>query len=479
MIPTVSSRAVLCLMMAISLVASSHAFSGGERGVGSRAALIAALEKLMTDGVPRHVDHDEGEWLQSAVNEAIRQGDAEIERLAIRAAAPVVARIVGPVRSINEPPSLEIDASVILKLPQTVRYVARVSASIDGSEYRVLWELRAGQRAGRKVFTGLPPYAMQPGYHHLRLKVHYTFGDPRAEGASSWSEERQLPDLAYALYDLKEVESAHAAVFLTSPTSTSAQRLDPTLPDIPFTTWLDRTFADLTRNPEHEWRVMYCAERTSELGVIPRSGDICSVMHFQNQSTVGQIWVRTGQISFTKAVPEWRQEPPMLEAITLLETGTSLDSLSRLESILQSDASTWPMGDVSIDPADIVVEPSTPQAGDTVHVSVNVKNQGLSDLHGVMLELGVATDFDRPLSRHFVIPIPKQSSKMVTLSVRLPAGYGFVFAHAMQLTEHSPFLSKMADDRDLDDAAYRVVNPKRAPAGYAASLAQACGCRGF
>jgi hypothetical protein len=381
------------------------------------------------------------------------------------------------VRSIDEPPSLEIDASVILKLPRTVRYVARVAASVDGSDYVTLWELRAGQRAGRSVSTGLPTYSMQAGYHHLRLKVHYTFGDPQADWASSWNEERQLPDLAYALYDPKEVKSAHAAAFLTSPIGTSAQQIDPTLPDIPFTAWLDRTFAEIARDPQHDWRVIYCAERTAEPGVLSRAGDICSVMHFQDQNTVGQIWIRTGQVSFSRSGPEWRHETPTLEAVTLLTTGASLNTLSGLEAILESDPTTWPIGDVSIDPAEIVVEPTTPGSEATLNVSVTVRNQGLSDLHGVTIVLAVGADLSQLLSRHYVIDIPKQSSKIVTRTVALPAGYGLVFTHAMQLPAHAPVVTGMGDHHESDDMAFRVVNPERAPAGYAATLGQICRCR--
>ena len=60
---------------------------------GERARLVAALERLITTGEPRHTNHDEGEWLQHAVDEAIGRGDRGIERLAIRAAAPIVARV--------------------------------------------------------------------------------------------------------------------------------------------------------------------------------------------------------------------------------------------------------------------------------------------------------------------------------------------------------------------------------------------------
>jgi len=44
----------------------------------NRAALVAALESLIATGEPRHTTHDQGEWLQLAVDAAIARGDRQI-----------------------------------------------------------------------------------------------------------------------------------------------------------------------------------------------------------------------------------------------------------------------------------------------------------------------------------------------------------------------------------------------------------------
>lgn len=78
-----------------------------------RPALIAALERLMATGEPRHTTHDEGQRLQLAVDEAVARGDHELERLAIRAASPLTASISPPVGSIRELPKISFDASTV------------------------------------------------------------------------------------------------------------------------------------------------------------------------------------------------------------------------------------------------------------------------------------------------------------------------------------------------------------------------------
>ena len=54
----------------------------GKQSESTRGRVIAALNKLMITGEPRHTSHDEGQWLQTEVSAAVARGDAEITRLA-------------------------------------------------------------------------------------------------------------------------------------------------------------------------------------------------------------------------------------------------------------------------------------------------------------------------------------------------------------------------------------------------------------
>src|SRR5215204_4134370 len=95
--------AALCCLAGACVVATSSLFASARLPQASdRGALITALEALIATGEPRHTDHDAGQWLQFAVDEAIARGDREIERLAIRAASPLVAFVTPPVSSTRE-----------------------------------------------------------------------------------------------------------------------------------------------------------------------------------------------------------------------------------------------------------------------------------------------------------------------------------------------------------------------------------------
>jgi hypothetical protein len=113
--------------LAVSLMLLSAAPLGAE-GVGpresTRARVIAALERLMITGEPRHTSHDEGQWLQAEVNAAVARGDAQVTRLAQRAAIPLVAHARTPVSLLGNSPPVTIEMPVVLSLPTPVAYRA-------------------------------------------------------------------------------------------------------------------------------------------------------------------------------------------------------------------------------------------------------------------------------------------------------------------------------------------------------------------
>ena len=96
---------------------------------------VQLLQKLLATGYPLDNEHDDGEWLQAAVNYAIHAGDREIESLAIRAAVPLRARVSRPVSSTEGPAFIEVLSYKVLTLPRPVSYVAWLEGSLDGSDF--------------------------------------------------------------------------------------------------------------------------------------------------------------------------------------------------------------------------------------------------------------------------------------------------------------------------------------------------------
>ncbi len=77
-------RVIACLATACAVTAFDPARAQTPNSEPHRDALIGALEALIATGAPGQTSHDEGEWLQLAVDDAIRRGDTDIERIAIR-----------------------------------------------------------------------------------------------------------------------------------------------------------------------------------------------------------------------------------------------------------------------------------------------------------------------------------------------------------------------------------------------------------
>jgi hypothetical protein len=119
-----------------------------------------------------------------------------------------------------------------------------------------------------------------------------------------------------------------------------------------------------------------------------------------------------------------------------------------------------------------------------IDVIATVRNFGGADLHNAHVSIIAATGGrgQTPTGRRsFVVNVPGGGSAEVTASFPMPAGYGTVLVHAAQLTNHTPFGTWTGDPTPEDSVAFRIVNPRAAPRGYADSLRAQCGfvCRGF
>lgn len=387
--------------------------------------------------------------------------------------------MTAPVSSTDNLPSLELNAHTVLKLARPLAYSARVYASLDGSEFVRVREPVPGKGGAFRIDTRLGAAAAQPGFHHVRVRAHLTFGDP-AEPA--WTEVRDLPQLFYAVYDVHAASPAGARTFVYGPAAVVARELDPVLGDEPFATWLtgvlSRRRASTDTAPE--WTSRYCSERTAEAGSRPDPTAVCSVVYFQSRGHIGQIWFRTGDVHVNDDGVEWVPvAPPRFEGLVIRRSAPESQRLSVLPLLLDTDPALRPTGDVAIAPDDIVITPRTPKPGAPAAVTVTVRNQGQGDLHKVAVSVAFGeSPIARGTSRQFVVDVPAQSSVEITLDAVFPQGFGFLMAHAMQIGEHAPHESWTPDPTPEDACAFRIVNPRAAPPRYVESLGEVSGCRG-
>jgi hypothetical protein len=266
----------------------------------SRAALIAALERLMITGEPHDTSLDDGQLLQLSVDDAIRNGDIEVERAAIRAAAPLFATVDRPLIEVGQPVSVGVSARPILKLPRAVAFKAVIHVSVDGRDY-----VEAGTLTSAK-------------------ESHVT-----------------------------------AAALLDTP----------------------REF--------------------------------------------------------------------------------------------------WPTADLAIAPTDITIETPRP---DWAIITVTVHNNGAVAVYRarVTVSAGIDPESRAIPSRNLTVDVPGNGSSEIRLGTRLPGPYGFVFAHATQISDMSPHDTFTFDPTPEDACAFRLINARLAPAEYLPTIARLSGpCAGW
>ena len=474
------------LILVLALAGGPSAAAASARPAQDRDALIAALEQLIATGEPYQTSHDDGELLQRALDEALKQPDSEIERLAARASAVVDARLYRPIITFddNSLPFL-VRARVVLTLPQPVRYTADIFGSFDGGELVMLGQVESGAEMFAPVNT-VPGTALLPGPHHLRLRVLIRYLD--SEGANVPEPEyRDLRELVYAVFDREAPPAADARVFLYSPMAISARQLDRLLPDVPFDYWMNALLASRGEEPLHEfsWMSAFCDER-ERAHTAPQGGfDLCAVLRFQVGQTIGEIWFRTGRVRLSDEAVQWLATTPRFEAMRLRLPGVAESyQLSDLESLLDSPPGAWPVPDASLAPEDIVITPLSGRPN-AVHVSAIIRNIGRANLTGLFIEIGggdLNTHFD---VRHFVRDIPRHGSIMVEADVTYPKDYGAVIVLVMPgLSDFGTWVTMAPDEPTPENnLTFRIINPKRSPAGYAkwiaSRLCTAVACRGY
>ena len=444
-----------------------------ETPTDSRTGLIAALEKLMMVGEPRLTSLDDGQLLQLDVDDAIRNGDTEIERLAVRASAPLFAAVSKSLIEVGQPASIGIGHRQVLEVPRPVPFEAIIHIAVDGQDYEEAGTLNSSK--GSSVTAELPEQALGVGAHHIRVKARMTFG---GEQSPRWTEERQLPDVTYAVYDPRSPGTGLGPL-LFAPATMSAAVFDETLPDVPIGKWLAGVLERAEARRAVEWTTQFCMERTRNV-VWPgtREGDICAVGWFEAKGDHFRTWFRTGSVRFTETGPVWRVEPPSFEGIDTSGSGTALTTLSALPALLDAPRESWPVADLAIAATDIMVETSQP---DWAIVTVTVRNNGPVAVHRAQVIVSAGNDpASRPIPpRVLTVDVPGNGSADVTMGTRPPGPYFFVVAQAIHISDMSPHDTWTFDPTPLDACAFRLVNARLAPAEYVRSIEGSSGCVGW
>ena len=438
---------------------------GTGRSPFDRAAVVRMLEAMLVTGHPAETEHDEGEWLQAAVADLIARGDGRIERLAVRAAAPLRVTISHPVVSVRDPvspPALVVTAEDVLTLPRPVSYTARIFVSLDGGDLVEVWTQASGKNGGLSLPARLGEAVMRPGGHHLRVRAYLTFG----AGKSAWTEVRDLPELFYAVYDLSQSVMPDGRALLLGPAAFTAADFDPALPPERLDLWVSQMIAPY-RRPKPEapmWMPHYCEHRAADPKRPVDTRAICAVLYFDTRTAAaGQLWFRTAEVQLLEDRVAWVPlQVPRFEGIIYGERNA--DRLSALGELLQSMPGDTAAGDLFIHPSDIVIIPGAVRRGERAEVAVTVRNRGQDWVYKALVTIHYGSD---PLSaagrRRFSVDIPPQGERVVRMEVRWPDNYGFAMAEAHQLSEHSPHEGVRFDPTPTDACAIRLLNANAAP----------------
>jgi hypothetical protein len=438
----------------------------GMSPASDRAQLVDALERLVRTGEPRHVTHDDGEELDADVKQALAAGaDAEVQWLATRAAAPIVPTIHRPLSSRTRPGGLTIRAEHVLTLPWTVDYVADIDASLDGGAWRKIFRVSSGQSEHRLLDVLPGTNAIRPGFHTLALRARIRYGELPA--GMPRRETRELRTLQYGIWGSAKTANDAVRPFFDSAGSVSAVRLDPTLPDTPFTSWMAQLPHDAKDHPVMDWRTEWCGvrESMSDEGLVP--GDVCVVARRDGPDhTFTEAWLKVGTLRSDGTEVRWVRVSPVLVAAYLANGQLRVRvPLSAIPDYLSQPDEAWPSARLVVNAAGISVASPTIVPGVPTLLRVLVANMGDGDANGVTISVVAASESSLPaMHRRFVRTIRAGGSVEIETPVTFPARYGIVTV--LLQPGHDQSLPVMFKSRTENHTAFAVINQRAAPAGY-------------
>ena len=461
-------------MFAIMVLVLARA--GELYGVGpwDRNAVLAALDERAQTGIPRHLDHDDGQALQEAVTAALiaNPTDGEIASAAMRASFPVVPS-VSPV-IYDSMPSIDVEMFPAFTLPWKITADVTIDASVDGSRWQRAIDVprAAGQIAIplEKLF----PRAGRPGFHAVRLRASLRFnGEP---GFLPSGDARDLPVLTYGVVGASAA-GQRVATILNSAARATANDLVSSLPRVPLDTWL-RTIAVTRDGPTVYWTGQWCEARIGADD--DQHTSICAraIVGSSPDGGHAELWVKVATVDASGPKPTWTTVPPTVEGLDLIANlARSSGDLGTLPFTLRANSDQWPRAALRVDPRAITFSPELPRPGEPVTIAMEVRNTGTSDLFGARIDVIVADNDSEPALAHrqFVRSIEAGGSVTVKTDARFPRGYGVV--EAMVLANSHGALGTLLDGENGSRAAWRIVRPELAPPGFVERMGAAIGCK--
>lgn len=431
-----------------------------------RATVVAALERLVRTGEPRHVSHDEGEELWTALQPMLRDtSDTELQSLARRAACPIVPEMFRPMTTVGQPLSVEIRGARVLPLPQLPRYVALVEASVDGQPWVKAFELPACTGAGAALESFLPPAALVPGFHVLNLRARISYAK-----AQDRDEVRDLPPVPYGIVPA-------ASPLLTQARTVPVSVLDADLAATPLSRWL-AAFTTV-----HMETMAWCNRHAGRGLETEPSDAVCLLTTFGAESSprLGEVWIELGRLGIGPDGVRWTASAPSLVDAAVIDRGDTAGGrsqvpLSALPSLLSASGPPVPRPVIVVTPADMTAEPAVPSPGQPASIHVSVWNNGDAPANGVTIDVMAGSSTEGPvLHRRFVRAIPPRDRVQLDLNTTFTHAYGWIMVMALQLTEDSEFGWTGTDGADEPLAIAFVNRPALPPALVATICRNAVG----
>lgn len=460
-------------MFAIAVVIV--AWAAGLTGLRSpdRSALLAALDERALDGIPRHLDHDEGQELQQAVTAALaaEPGDHELAAAAVRGSFPIVPRTTPVI--FDSTPSIAVEVLPPFTLPWKLSADASIEASLDGSDWKHAIDLPLASGQTPIAIAKLFPRAARQGFHAVRLRAALRFKGTREFMPAD--DTRELPVVTYGISGTS-AEGRRVAAILTSAARVNASDFDRTLPPVPLGTWL-QTIARTPDAPPIDWVALWCEDLMGREDERPASICARTMVGSSPEGGHAEIWVKVATIDTSGPRPTWAVVTPALERVDLIANGSlSTADLAAVPGALRSRFEDWPHAALDLDPRAIAVSPAAPKPGEPVTIAVALRNSGTSDLLGALIDVTVGDAADGPALAHrqFIRSIPAGESVTVETDARFPRGYGVVSVLAMT-GAHGMVPALISDQSHWSVVANRFVRPELAPPGFVTRMTAAIG----
>jgi hypothetical protein len=430
-----------------------------------RAQLVDSLERLARTGEPRHVTHDDGQELDETLKEALAAGgDVDLQWLATRAAAPLVPAIQRPLSSRTRTGGLSVRAERVLTLPWTVDYVADIDARLDDGPWQKILRVTSGVSENRSLDKLLPrAAAIAPGFHTLSLRARIRYGELPA--GMPRRETRELLTLNYGIWGSAGKAADPVRPFFDSAASVSAQRLDPNLPDVPFTSWLAQLPRDPNDSAATDWRTEWCGlrESMSDENLVP--GDVCVVARRSGlHGSFTEIWIKAGTLRHDGNGSKWVRTYSAFMAAYLYHGQLRVRvPIAAVPGYLAGADEDWPSARIVVNAAGISVASPNVLPGVPTTLRILVANLGDADANGITINVVAASETDLPAThRAFVRTIRAGGSIEIETPITLPARYGVV--DVLIVPGHDDISARTGSNENHH--AYAVINQRAAPAGY-------------